>query len=149
MLPGGLASARLRQFFADRQALEDKETTPMSNKLAVILAYSLLGSLVAFNVQAFPVSTLPEQAATPTVTLVRDFCGLNFHRGPDGYCVRTDAFYIYPPALASTLVRTAAALRRWRAPTATTSAHTANAFHIGGRNGVRLRLAFARRMKFR
>jgi hypothetical protein len=98
MLPGGLASARLQRFFADRQALEDKETTPMSNKLAVILAYSLLGSLVAFNVQAFPVSTLPEQAATPTVTLVRDFCGLNFHRGPDGYCVRTDAFYIYPPA---------------------------------------------------
>jgi hypothetical protein len=98
MLPGGLASARLRQFFADRKSLEDKETTPMSNKLAVILACSLMGSLVAFNVQAVPVSTLPEQAATTTVTLVRDYCGLNFHRGPDGYCVGNDAFYIYPPA---------------------------------------------------
>jgi hypothetical protein len=98
MLPGRPASARLRQFFGDRQSLEDKETAPMSNKLAIILACSVLGSLVAFNVQAFPVSTAPEQAATPTVTLVSDFCGLNFHRGPDGYCVRNDAFYIYPPA---------------------------------------------------
>jgi hypothetical protein len=30
------------------------------------------------------------------------------------------------------LVRTAAALRRWRAPTATPSVATANAFHTGG-----------------
>jgi len=70
----------------------------MSKKLAIILACSVLGSLVAFNVQAFPVSNAPEQAATPTVMLVGNFCGLNFHRGPDGYCVRNDAFYIYPPA---------------------------------------------------
>src|ERR1700680_490637 len=70
----------------------------MSNKLVIVLACGLLGSLSAFNVEAFPVSTPPEQAATPTVTLVRDFCGLNFHRGPDGYCVRNDPFYIYPPA---------------------------------------------------
>jgi hypothetical protein len=70
----------------------------MSNKLAMILACSALGSLVAFNVQAFPVSTAPRLAATPAVTLVGDFCGLNFHRGPAGYCVRNEAFYIYPPA---------------------------------------------------
>ena len=70
----------------------------MSNKLAIILACSVLGSLVAFNVQAFPVSTAPAQATTPTVTLVGDFCGLNFHRGPDGYCVPNNPFYIYPPA---------------------------------------------------
>ena len=57
----------------------------MSNKLAIMWACSLLGSLLAFNVEAFPVSTAPTQAATPTMTLVRDFCGLNFHRGPDGY----------------------------------------------------------------
>jgi hypothetical protein len=70
----------------------------MSNKLVMILACSVLGSLVAFSAQAFPVSTAPGQAATSTVTLVRDFCGLNFHRGPDGYCVPNEAFYIYPPA---------------------------------------------------
>jgi hypothetical protein len=98
LLPGSPSSARLRQIFDDRQSLEDKEATAMSNKLAIILACSVLGSLVAFNVQAFPVSTAPEQATTPTVTLVGDFCGLNFHRGPDGYCVPNNPFYIYPPA---------------------------------------------------
>jgi hypothetical protein len=96
MLPACPASARLQQFFDDRQSLEDKETTPMSNKLAIFFACSLLGSLLACNAQAFPVATPPQQ--TPTVMLVRDFCGLNFHRGPDGYCVRNDAPYIYPPA---------------------------------------------------
>ena len=122
----------------------------MSNKLAMISACTVLGSLLTFNVQAFPVSTAPEQAATPAVTLVRDFCGLNFHRGPDGYCVRNEAFYIYPPAppplqvvaplgarMVLTSARTDAALRRWRAPTATTSVDPASAFHIGGRTGGR------------
>ena len=70
----------------------------MSNKLAIVLAGGLLGSLLAANVQAFPGSASPQQAAASTVTLVRDFCGLNFHRGPDGYCVRNEAFSIYPPA---------------------------------------------------
>ena len=70
----------------------------MSNKLAIMSTCSLLGWLVAFDVEAFPVSTAPEPVAKSAVTLVRDFCGLNFHRGPDGYCVRNDAFYIYPPA---------------------------------------------------
>jgi hypothetical protein len=70
----------------------------MSNKLAIVLAGGLLGSLSACNVQAFPVSTPPQQAAMPTVTLVRDFCGLNFHRGPDGYCVPNVAVSIYPTA---------------------------------------------------
>jgi hypothetical protein len=73
----------------------------MSNKLAIVLACGLLGSLSAFNVQAFSGSASPQQAATPTVTLVRDFCGLNLHRGPDGYCVRNEAFSIYPPVPAS------------------------------------------------
>ena len=70
----------------------------MSIKLAIVLAGGLLGSLSAANVQAFPGSASPQQAATSTVTLVRDFCGLNFHRGPDGYCVRNEAISIYPPA---------------------------------------------------
>ena len=70
----------------------------MSNKLVIVLAGGLLGSLLASTVEAFPGSASPQQAATSTVTLVRDFCGLNFHRGPDGYCVRNEAFSIYPPA---------------------------------------------------
>jgi hypothetical protein len=70
----------------------------MSNKLAIISACGLLGSLLAFNAEAFPVSIAPEQVARPDVTLVRDFCGLTFHRSPDGYCVRNEAFSIYPPA---------------------------------------------------
>ena len=70
----------------------------MSKKLAIVLAGGLLGSLLASTIEAFPGSASPQQAATSTVTLVRDFCGLNFHRGPDGYCVGNDAFYIYPPA---------------------------------------------------
>jgi hypothetical protein len=69
----------------------------MSNKLAIVLSCGLLGALLAFNVQAFPGSASPQLAATPTVTLVRDFCGLNFHRGPDGYCMRNEAISIYPP----------------------------------------------------
>ena len=70
----------------------------MSNKLAIVLAGGLLGSLLAANVEAFPGSASPQLAATSTVTLVGNFCGLNFHRGPDGYCVRNEAFSIYPPA---------------------------------------------------
>jgi len=70
----------------------------MPNKLAALLACSVLGSLLACSAEAFPVSTAPQQTAMPAMTLVRDFCGLNFHRGADGYCVRNDAFYIYPPA---------------------------------------------------
>lgn len=76
----------------------------MSNKLTARLAYGVLGSLFSFNVQAFPVSIPPEQVATPAVTLVGDFCGLNFHRGPDGYCVRNGEFYIYPPATPTQVV---------------------------------------------
>jgi len=69
----------------------------MSNKLATILAYGILGSLPSISVQAFPVSTPPQQTARPAVILVVGFCGLNYHRSPDGYCVRNGAFYIYPP----------------------------------------------------
>ena len=54
----------------------------MSNKLAVVIAGGLLGSPLAANVEAFPGSASPQQEATSTVTLVRDFCGLDFHRGP-------------------------------------------------------------------
>jgi hypothetical protein len=69
----------------------------MSNKLGFMFVCSVLGALFSFSVEALPVSSAPKQMAMPTVTLVRGFCGLNFHRGPDGYCVRNGAFYISPP----------------------------------------------------
>ena len=142
--------------FDDRQSLEEKETTPMSNKLAIVLACGLLGSLLAFNVQAFPVSS-------------RAGAGGNAHRDAGARLLRAQ-FPPRPrrllraqrrildlsagagaapgggaarlPVWLLTSVRTAAALRRWRAPTAITSVDTANAFHTGGRNCGRNRVEY-------
>ncbi len=71
----------------------------MSKKLALILACSVLGSIFSSGVQAFPVPFAAEQAAVPNRTLVRDFCGLGFHRSPYGYCVRNGAPYVYAPVM--------------------------------------------------
>ncbi len=71
----------------------------MSKRSASILVYGVLGSIFSFEVQAMPVSSVPAHALTPLVTPVRGFCGLGFHRGPYGYCVRngTPYGYVYPP----------------------------------------------------
>ncbi len=69
----------------------------MSKKFVRILACSLLGLVFPFNVQAFPVLSATEQVLAPDVTLVRGFCGLGFHRGPYGHCVRNGTSYLYPP----------------------------------------------------
>ena len=68
----------------------------MSRKLALILACSVLVSSFSFNVQALPVLSVPAQTAAPDITLVRDWCGLGFHRGPYGYCVRNGTVYAPP-----------------------------------------------------
>jgi len=68
----------------------------MSRKLASILACSLLVSLFSSDVQALPALFVLAQAALPEVTLVRGFCGLGFHRGPYGYCVRNGTVYVPP-----------------------------------------------------
>jgi hypothetical protein len=60
----------------------------MSKLTPSILVCGLLGSIFSFAVQAMPVSAVPAEAVTPLVTPVRGFCGLGFHRGPYGYCVR-------------------------------------------------------------
>ena len=57
-------------------------------------------SVFSFGAQAFPVSPAPaNQVAAPEVTLVRGFCGLGFHRGPYGGCMRNGVPYDYvaPP----------------------------------------------------
>ena len=68
----------------------------MSNKSALIFAFSVLSTLFSFNVHAFPVSSSPEGGVTPAVTLVHRLCALKYHRGPNGYCVSNGPFYVYP-----------------------------------------------------
>jgi hypothetical protein len=68
----------------------------MSRKLALILACSVLVSSFSFNVQALPVLSVPGQTAAPDITLVRDWCGWGFHRGPYGHCIRNGTVYAPP-----------------------------------------------------
>ena len=60
-------------------------------------ACGLLASLYSINSQAFPTSFPPENVATSDVILVRNFCGLGFHRNLYGYCVRKGVRYRYVP----------------------------------------------------
>ena len=39
------------------------------------------------------------QKAAPDITLVRDWCGLGFHRGPYGYCHRNGTVVVVPPVV--------------------------------------------------
>ena len=57
-------------------------------------------SLFAFCAQASPMLFEPMQKATPDITLVRGFCGLGFHRGPYGYCVRNGTVALPPVVVA-------------------------------------------------
>jgi hypothetical protein len=72
----------------------------MSRKLALILACGLLVSLFSSDVKALPALFATAQTAAPNITLVRGFCGLGFHRGPYGYCVRNGTVYVPPVVVA-------------------------------------------------
>ena len=72
----------------------------MSRTLALILACGLLVSLFSSDVQALPALSVTAQTAAPNITLVRGFCGLGFHRGPYGYCVRNGTVYVPPVVVA-------------------------------------------------
>jgi hypothetical protein len=69
-------------------------------KIASILAFSVVASILSLEAQALPGSPASHQAA-PDITPVRGFCGLGFHRGPYGYCVRNGIPYGYaaPPVV--------------------------------------------------
>ena len=69
----------------------------MVKKIASILACCLFGSIFSFSVQAFPISPPPQHSVAPLVTPVRGFCGIGFHRGPYGYCLRNGVPYGYVP----------------------------------------------------
>ena len=70
----------------------------MSRVLAFILACG--ASLISFSVQASPILVASGHKATPDVMLVRDFCGLGFHRGPYGYCMRNGTVPVPPVIVA-------------------------------------------------
>ena len=72
----------------------------MPRKLALILACGLLVSLFSSDVKALSALFVTAQTAAPNITLVRGFCGLGFHRGPYGYCVRNGTVYIPPVVVA-------------------------------------------------
>jgi hypothetical protein len=65
------------------------------SKIASILACSAMVLIFSFDAQALPGSPAPAQMAAPDVMLVRDFCGLGFHRGPYGACVPNGVPYGY------------------------------------------------------
>jgi hypothetical protein len=56
------------------------------SKAASILACGAMALIFSFDARALPGSSAPAQVAAPDVMLVRDFCGLGFHRGPYGAC---------------------------------------------------------------
>ena len=70
----------------------------MLRGFALILACG--ASLFSLGVQASPVLFVPMQNGAPDITLVRGFCGLGFHRGPYGYCVRNGTVAVPPVVVA-------------------------------------------------
>jgi hypothetical protein len=65
------------------------------SKITSILACSAMASIFSFDVQAMPSLPAPAQVAAAEVLLVRDFCGLGFHRNPWGACVPNGVPYGY------------------------------------------------------
>jgi hypothetical protein len=62
----------------------------------VVLILACGALLFSFSVQASPILFGRVQRPAPNVTLVRGFCGLGFHRGPYGYCVRNGTVPVPP-----------------------------------------------------
>jgi hypothetical protein len=66
----------------------------MAKTIALVLSFYLLGSVFSFAAEAFPAASL-KQPTTSDVTLVRSFCGMGFHRGVHGYCIRNGSSVVY------------------------------------------------------
>ena len=64
-------------------------------KIASILACGLAVSLFSFSAEAVPSLRAAAHVAAPEALLVRDFCGLGFHRNPWGACVPNGVPYGY------------------------------------------------------
>jgi hypothetical protein len=64
----------------------------MTKRIALILACSALASMFSFNVQALPISFGPAHAPESNVILAAGGCGIGFHRGPYGGCLRNGVY---------------------------------------------------------
>src|SRR5215475_4422832 len=74
-------------------------------KIASILVCGLTAWMFPFGAQALPGAPVSQSSAS-TVTVVRDFCGLGFHRNPWGACVPNGAplGYVAPVVVAPAVV---------------------------------------------
>jgi hypothetical protein len=83
------------------QAQHEGSNRPMSKKFVVALLCGALGAIASAGAHAMPSSGPPAQAAKSDFTLVRNFCGLGFHRTVYGNCVRNGVYaaplYAPPP----------------------------------------------------
>jgi hypothetical protein len=70
----------------------------MSRKLALILACGAW--LISCSVQASPILVASGHKVASDFKLVRDFCGLGFHRGPYDYCIRNGTVPVPPVVVA-------------------------------------------------
>lgn len=66
----------------------------MIAKTALILAAGLISLIFSFDAKAFPVLPASQEVISDVIE-VRGFCGLGFHRGPYGACVRNGVPYGY------------------------------------------------------
>lgn len=64
-------------------------------KLLLALACDVVILMFSLEVQALPRSSTQMLVVSPEVIPIRDFCGLGYHRGPGGYCVRNGVPYGY------------------------------------------------------
>jgi hypothetical protein len=65
------------------------------SKIISILTCCVVVSISSVEAQAFSGSPARFPLASSEVVPVRGFCGLGFHRGPYGYCVRNGVPYGY------------------------------------------------------
>ena len=69
----------------------------MSKRLTLALISGVLGTIISVGAQATPLAPAPAPKTQPDITLVAGGCGVGFHRGPYGYCVRNGVPYGYAP----------------------------------------------------
>jgi hypothetical protein len=76
------------------------------SKIISILTCCVVVSISSFEVQAFPIAPARIPVVSPEIIPVRGFCGLGFHRGPYGYCVRNGMppGYVAPVVVAPMVV---------------------------------------------
>jgi hypothetical protein len=76
----------------------------MSKIASIVVASGAVLSIFSLEVEAFPVARFP--VVSTDATPVRGFCGLGFHRGPYGYCVRNGMplGYVAPVVVAPMVV---------------------------------------------